>query len=319
MPKVELPSGLSVVTHTDKKVRPQIDHRQVIEAAKVLQEAQKARDITQPSAQIKITTEDPVAVFFHGDQHIGNVATNYYELMRQIDIIGAMRNTFLALTGDICDHAFIFREGGDADNLTNIMQGEVAMNMLHELDEAGKVLFYVQGNHDMFRNNFYESYFPGVRFPVIGPNHGTVDLTVGDADYDVFAFHKISMGNSTMSPFLACQRAVEYFDNEADIVVRGHTHRKAVGQYKLGIDSHQKLRTMIETGTFKPDEHFQRAQGNARTAMFDYGGAGTILYPDERKVMPFYDFNEGVEMLNGLTGLRTVLNATTGNVLRAKK
>jgi UDP-2,3-diacylglucosamine pyrophosphatase LpxH len=318
MKEIILPSGVSVATHLDKKRRPQVDYKKAIEAAEVLQGMQRDREIPQTSATIKVTTSDPVALFFHGDQHIGNMSVNYRELFRQNEAIMKMRNAFLAITGDICDHAFIFREGGDTDNLSYTMQGEVAMNMLKDMDESGKVLWYTSGNHDMFRDNFYNSYFGGFNFPVIGPNHGTVDLTVGQADYDVFSFHKISMGNSTMSPFLACQRAVEYFDQNADIVVRGHTHRKAVGQYKLGIDGHQKLRTMIETGTFKPDEHFQRAQGNARTAMFDYGGAGVILMPDQQEVVPFYEFDKGVELLNGYIGLRNVLTAGAGKIFTTR-
>jgi hypothetical protein len=153
-------------------------------------------------------------------------------------------------------------------------------------------------------------------FPIIGANHGEIDLQVGEQNYNFFSFHKLSMGSSTMSPFLRCQRAIEYFDPLADVVVAGHTHRKAVGQYKIGIDKQQKLRTMIETGTYKPTERFQRDQGNLRTAQFDFGGAGVILFPDKKEVMPFYDFDMGVEMINGLTGLRSILNASTSNILR---
>jgi len=318
MPTIELPSGVSIVTHQDTKVRPKIDHRKAIEAAETLRQMQLSRSPLQDTASIKISTGDPVGIFFHSDNHIGNIAVDYPEMMRQVDIIGSMRNTFLALCGDIVDQAFIFREGGEFDNLTYSMQGEVAMGMLKDLDEAGKVLWYVEGNHDNFRSNFHQTYFGGFRFPIIGANHGNIDLTVGDTNLDVFAFHKISMGNSSMSPFLACQRALEYFDSDADVLVRGHTHRKAVAQYKMGIGKGQKLRTMIEAGTFKPEEHFQRSQGNVRMAQFDVGGAGIMVYPDRQGVTLFYDFDEGVSLLNNATGLRNILAATTGNILRGR-
>jgi len=198
------------------------------------------------------------------------------------------------------------------------MQAEVGANLLKELDEGGKVLWNTQGNHDQFQQNVLPAYFGNMNFPMIGPNHGEVDVQVGSQNYNFFTFHKISMGNSTMSPLLRCQRAIEYYDQNADVVIAGHTHRKVIGQYKMGIDRQQKMRTMIETGTFKPNERFQREQGNLRMAQFDYGGAGVILFPDRKEVMPFYEFDQGVEMLNGLTGLRSILSATTSNILRSR-
>jgi hypothetical protein len=63
-----------VATHLDKKRRPQVDYKKAIEAAEVLQGMQRDREIPQTSATIKVTTSDPVALFFHGDQHIGNMS-----------------------------------------------------------------------------------------------------------------------------------------------------------------------------------------------------------------------------------------------------
>lgn len=316
MREIILPSGLSIATSLDKRRREQIDYQAVIQAAQTIHREQKKREIVQPSAQLKITTADPVVVFTQGDLHIGNTDVNYAELLRQHDAIRGMRNAFLSLTGDILDNGFIFREGGWAENLPYDMQGEVACNLLKDLDEGGKVLWNTVGNHDLFQQNVFPTYFGTMNFPIIGPNHGRVDLQVGEQDYNFFTFHKLSMGSSTMSPLLRCQRALEYFDQDADVLIGGHTHRKVIGQYKLGIDKQKKLRTMIETGTFKPEERFQREQGNLRTANFDYGGAGVILFPDKKEVMPFYDFDQGVEMINGLTGLKSVLTATTSNILR---
>lgn len=317
MKQIELPSGLSVVTSFDKKRREPVDYKRAIAAAQVLQEEQAKREINQTSANIKITTNDPINLVFHGDQHIGSVATNYSELLRQTDTIRTTRNTFLALTGDLIDNAFIFREGGHTNNLTYDMQGEIAINMMQDLSEAGKVLWEVTGNHQGFQQNFAKAYQDELRYPVL-TNHGSVNLTVGKQDYDIFGFHKLSMGSSTMSPFLRCQRALEYYDGDLDIAVGGHTHRKGIAQYKLGIDNHQKLRTMIETGTFKPEERWQREQGNLRMSQFDVGGAGVILYPDQNRVIPYYDFDQGQDLMNGLTGMRSILNATTSNILRGK-
>lgn len=317
MPEVLLPSGLSVVSKMDKRRREPIDYEKSIQALQVLQEQQARTEVMQNECSIRINTQDPIALTFFGDTHIGNYETDHARLLRSFQKIKATRNLFMAFTGDIADNMSWVRENGLVQVATEPMQGEIAMQAMAELDEAGKVLYQLDGNHCHFVRGFLDQYFGRVTYPLLGPNHGTAHIQVGDQNYDVLNFHKITMGNSSMSPFLRCQRALEYFNPNADIVAAGHTHRLAVGQYSMGADSSKKMRTMIETGTMKPDEWFQRAQGNVRTGQFDYCGAGVILFPDQHRVEAFNNLDSLVDGLNGFNAMRNVLTAYTGqNIAR---
>lgn len=291
----------SKVTIFDKRKREKIDYQAVIKAAEIIHDNQKKREIIQATANIKIDTTKPVAIFTQGDLHIGNADVNYYELIRQHDKIRTTHNAFVCFTGDLLDNAFIFRDGGWNESLPYDMQGEVAANLLKDLDLREKILWNITGNHDAFQPNSLPTYFADMNFPIIGPNHGTINLQIGDQKYIFFAFHKSSMGSSTASPFLRCQRVTEYMCPTADVIIGGHSHVKAVAQYGVGIDEQHKTRVMIETGTFKPNEKFQREQGNLRTSQFDVGGAGVILFPNKREIIPFYDFDNGIAILNKLT------------------
>ena len=318
MPEVLLPSGLSVVTKTDKRSRQPIDYEASIRALQVLQEQQARTEVAQKECNIKINTQDPVAITFFGDTHIGNYETDHARLLESFKKIKSTRNMFMAFTGDIADNMSWVRENGISQATTEIMQGEIAMQAMSELDEAGKVLFQLDGNHDHFVRSFMETYFGKVTYPLLGINHGTAHIQVGDQNYDVLAFHKITMGNSSMSPFLRCQRALEYFNPNADIVVAGHTHRLAVGRYAMGVDGSKKMRTMIETGTMKPEEFFQRSQGNVRTSQFDYCGAGVILFPDQHRIEAYDNLDSLTDGLNGFNAMRNVLTAYTGDTIKRR-
>lgn len=319
MNEIILPSGVSVATTIDKRQRKPVDYPGSIKAIQYLQDQQQGRGFLQPEATVKIDTSDPVLVVYTGDEHIGNVDTRHDKILEMDQKVLAMRNTFMVKVGDLCDQMFWVREAGTAEALTEDMQGEIAMNSLKQLDDAGRMISYTSGNHDHFVRNFYPTYMGGFKFPLIGENHGTVHLGVGKENYDVLTGHKISMGNSTMSNYLRGQKALEYWNPQADIVVMGHTHRKGVAQHMHGADGQKKLRTFIEAGTMKPDEFFQRQQGNVRAGNFDYCGVSTILYPDHREVLPFYDLDQGIEAYQAITGMRTCLSAATDRILRGHK
>lgn len=315
MAEIVLPSGLTVLSHTDKKQRKPVNYREAIASAQKLQQEQKSNDLWQHRCSAFMRTSGYVLASFMGDMHIGSIGTDYGKLMEYFELIHKTPNAFVGFGGDEVEQGFIFRDGGRSGIMTEQMQGNVAMEAMKELDEAGKVLYFGQGNHNNFVTNFYETFYGGFNAPLLGENTGVCDLQVNDTPYQIGIFHKISMGNSTMSPFLREQRAMEYWYPQADIVVGHHTHRKAIAQYNLGLGEDKKLRTLIEAGTMKLEDGFQRREGNLRMTQFDYTGAGVILNPDQRQMIPFYDLEEGVEQLQSLNGLRSILTATAGKTI----
>lgn len=313
MKEIELPSGISVVSSFDKKIRNKIDVNGSIEAIEKLRNEQSKRQIVQSSAHVKISTNDPILLQFSSDEHVGNIDTPHDKVLQSLRLVQNTRNMFTGFGGDFVDQLSWTRESGIHQVSTEVMQGELCREML--MQTAGKILYYLSSNHDAFVRNFNEANMDDMPFPIVGPNQARIDLEVGSEDYSVFHFHKISMGNSTMSPFLRNQRAYEYLDNSCDIYVGSHEHRNNIAQYQLG----GKDRTFIGTGTAKVNDSFQIAQGNVRQAQYGYSRPSVILFPNEHKILPFLNAEDGVEALGAINGLRTVLSASTSNILRASK
>ena len=312
MKNIELPSGLSYLTHTDKKVRKPVDYRKAIADVSELQEMQKGTELWQKKTDAFINTTGHVLVSFFGDMHLGNVGTDHKKTMQYFELVNSTPNVFVGFGGDEVDQAFIFRDGGRADITTEQMQGNICMEAMKELDDKGKVLYFGQGNHNRFVTNFYETFYGGFKAPLLGENTGICNLTVNEQPYQIAEAHKIGMGNSAMSPFLREQRMIEYWYPNADIAVGHHTHRKSIAQYNIGLGDDSKLRTLIEAGTMKINDSFQRQEGNMKMGQFDYTGPGVILNPDHREMIPFYDFEQGIHQLQSLNGLRNILTANLG-------
>jgi len=98
------------------------------------------------------------------------------------------------------------------------------------------------------------------------------------------------------------------------VVITQNTHRKSIGKYCKGIDDNRHEVILIETGTMKPNEGFQRSQGNVRMAQFDFCGASTLLYPNEKKMEVFYTLESGERALQREIALRTILTAKAGEL-----
>lgn len=311
MKEIILPSGVSVATSLDKKYRQRIDVRKSIDAIETLREQQSRRSLIQESADIKITTNDPVLVQFESDEHVGNIDTPHDKILESLDTVERTKNMFVAFGGDFADNLSWTRESGLTQVATEVMQGEICRDMLMQI--SSKVLYYLSANHDVMVRNWTETVLDEVPFPIVGTNHARINLDVGGQDYSIFHFHEISMGNSTMSPFLRNQRAYEYFDNDCDIYAGSHEHRNNIAQYKLG----GRVRTMIGTGTAKEDDGFQRKKGNVRQAQYGYSRPSVILFPNEHKVLPFINAEDGIMALESINGFKNVMSAYVGgNILR---
>jgi predicted phosphodiesterase len=128
--------------------------------------------------------------------------------------------------------------------MTAEMQGLLVMQFMSELDKAGKIISVATGNHDAFVDNFYRT-FSRLEAPLLY-NWGDTDITVGSVMYRLAQFHEFTMGNSTMSHLLRELKYLEMRSPNADIVVGGHTHRKAIEMVLInGV-----YRVLAETGKF---------------------------------------------------------------------
>lgn len=286
-------TGASQLTH-ELKLDVPLDWQRMLEATAVLQEGAESQNKFKgkEKGEVIITTQKPILLVTMSDLHIGNQATSHLELMKHLKVIKDTAGVFVSFNGDLADNLFVFRKGGAEEGMTAEMQGIIVYQMLKELDESGKVISVASGNHDFFQDNFYQLFARGLKAPLYR-NWGGTNLKVGETIYEMFQFHEFTLGNSSISPTQRERRAMEYKAPTADIIVGSHTHVKAVEQgLKAG-----KMRVFIESGSYKVEDAFQVGHGNARHGSFDLGGACVLLFPDQKRMLPFYNLEDGIEAL----------------------
>lgn len=212
-------SGEANIIHTIHD-KPPLNVDAVIKAITTIQQETDKQSIYQEKGEVRINTESPVLLVVMSDLHIGNQATNHLELMKDLKRIQCTTNAFLSLNGDIADNLHVFRKGGAEEVLSAEMQGLLILELLSELDKAGKIVSIATGNHDFFVDNFYRS-FGKVNAPMYY-NWGDTDITVGKTQYRLAQFHEFTMGNSTMSHLLRELKVLEIRYPDADIVAGAH-------------------------------------------------------------------------------------------------
>ena len=291
--------------------KPPLDVDAVIKAISTIQAQADGQSIYKERGEVKIATESPVLLVTMSDLHVGNQATNHLEIIKHLKLIKDTPNTFVTFNGDLADNLFVFRKGGAEEGLTAEMQGLLVMEFISELDRAGKVISITTGNHDGFVDNFYRTFGGNVKAPIYY-NWGDTRIQVGNQTYNLYQFHELTMGNSTMSHLLREVKALEMRSPDADIVLGGHTHRKAFEEVNVA----GKRRIFIEAGTYKINDMFQVGHGNARFGQFDYGGASVLLFPDSKRMIPFYDLETGIEAVTGKLFLKQALVQGASNILR---
>jgi len=290
--------------------RPPLDVDAVIKAITTIQSETDKQSIYQEKGEVKIKTRSPILLVSAGDLHIGNQATNHKKIFEIFKTVRDTPNTFLFLNGDLVDNLFVFRKGGAEEGLTAEMQGLLAMQFMSELDDMGKLVSVITGNHDGFVDNFYRT-FSRLKAPLMY-NWGDTDISVEGLMYRLAQFHEFTMGNSTMSHTLRELKYLEMRSPNADIVAGGHTHRKVISEVLInGV-----ARIFMETGTMKINDTFQVGHGNARFGQFDYCGNCLLLFPDQKKMIPFYHLEDGIEAVKGKLFIKQALYKGAGKILR---
>ena len=290
--------------------RPPLDVDAVIKAITVIQKESDNQSPFVESAEVRINTHSPVLLVTMGDMHIGNQATDHAKILEHLKIVRDTPNTFITFMGDEVDNLYVFRKGGAEETMSAEMQGLLVGQMVGELVKAGKVISMVSGNHTMFSDNFYRAFLEK-QVPIFY-NWGQVKLSIGSQEYKFAQFHEFTMGNSTMSHLLRELKVLEMRFPDAEIVAGAHTHRKAVEEVNIN----GKRRVLMETGTYKIKDGFQIGHGNARFGQFDFGGASVLLFPDTKRIIPFYDLEMGIEAVTGKLFLKQALMQGASNVLR---
>jgi predicted phosphodiesterase len=270
--------------------------RDVGELLKTLIESQKKLqdfDDRQTEVSIEIDDDKPIGIVFSGDQHIGSLYTDHEQMIKDYEVIKNIDGLYVILMGDLRDN-YITRShaGGSFEQaFTANNQAIVAEHVIEEyLSE--KTLVVLKGNHDAWSvketgEDFIQYLARKIGKPFLWYG-GEIKINLNGANYLIHAHHthrNHSSLNTTNS-----QRNL-FNNTHADVIALGHLHFNEVHNKSGGKN---KDTIWIRSGSYKIQDDYGQylggLKGDSRLPM-------VILYPKEKKLLPFRDMYDGIDYL----------------------
>lgn len=202
----------------------------------------------------------PVALFFVGDQHIGNTGTDVARMFAEQDMILATPASYVVLMGDTVDNFIVGKLMAENMNAAlNVWeQWELAKHYLHRWDT--RIIAQNSGNHSQWATKMI-----GVDYDrEITPDGVLYDadelrftVHVGPHDVKVRTRHKWR-GNSLYNASHALERAAKFDTPDFDVFVGAHVHQGATAREFIHSG---KRKLALMSSTYKSVDGYQRQEG----------------------------------------------------------
>lgn len=261
----------------EQAARPENIWTFAIEAQRVVfdKQARKQRQsITLP--------DEPVAIAFLSDLHIGSSGTDYAAIRDDAQLVRDTPGMYAVFHGDGMDNWVVSK-------LTQLQRGQAlgfdAERLLFEdwmSMIAPKLIAWVEGNHDLWTEKLVG----------VNPNRKYLDdaRMLWDRNQCVFSLEHCSHTrrikirhkwrySSIYNPTHGLQVGWERGDDDYDIAVGGHTH---IGTMCHSFYRHGRIRHAILTGTYKVIDSFGEEIGFPRPK--GRGCGALVLTPDGEQI-----------------------------------
>lgn len=269
-----------------------------------LENAEIARRTLSPTEQtITVNAPDnrPFAVAFMSDIHAGASGVDYARFRTDLTTIAATDGLGVIVNGDLVENAKVMSKAGNAlyhGAFTNPREQMLYVQTRFE-KIRDDIIAILAGNHDS-----RDGAHAGVdRLPDLcrdldvpyGTEAGmTIYLNVGDQQYTIVAKHDYT-GKSNITKSNSARRLWSEWPHSweaADVIALAHLHEANLSvQYQRGRDV-----VWLRSGTYKLHDEYAASKGYKST----YGVPVVVFFPNERKMIPFLDFEEGVRYLNSV-------------------
>jgi hypothetical protein len=283
----------------NKKI-PIIDDNSLIEHLIEARRIYKEMEVGQREATVEVKPaypDLPIYVWLNTDDHLGSVMTDYESFRRDFNTVKNRPNFFMISNGDEVDNFMVINKAstGVYENpLSPQQQGLLFQKMFKGMDDLDKILAFSFGNHNQWLRGvgykFENTWLQHFKAPVLNCG-GVVTVKYGTQEYHIAISH-MHWGNSRLNPTNACKRMIEHDYPEADIAFLGHTHQKEALQFTRAGQN----KVAVIGGTYKTEDEFggEHGLGNCRGNL---GGITLALFPDTKKIVPFYSIQEAEEDL----------------------
>jgi hypothetical protein len=275
--------------------------KKIWDTLKEFQQETRKFETAMQEVEIHIKDNRPIAIAFLADIHIGAISTDHEALERVLNLIGNVDGFYIISCGDTIDNYLpSFHAAGSFEA---IIAPELQKRFVEWLYTkiVEKIIAIVQGCHDEashLTDDFDWTKYLSEKFqcPNLGFG-GFINLKLGEQKYRIGAWHRIRRFNSYKNLTHIVKRCLEVF-GDFDVGCVAHNHISAIEVE----DTTAKTRVYIRPGSFKEADRWARQMGYASTPA---RVPIVILYPDQKKMVPFQDFEEAIRYLCYLRGQPT--------------
>lgn len=267
-----------------------------------LEEASDRRSdvsLTQESTTVTFREHKPIGIAFLGDIHAGNDGVDMRQLRKDLETIRDVEGLYVCGMGDYIDNYKPQAKSGSGlyHSLFPSPQEQLAYITSRLSIAKGKWLCLCEGNHDAWDAKWAGiDRLPGLaqhlETPYFTERGGTVFVQFNDVQYTILVKHDFR-GKSQINKGSAQSRMFADFPQwaNADVICLGHLHEPFMSQ------SLRKGEPVVyfRSGTYKIHDAWAEAAGYTPS----YGVPMVILYPDEKRMVPFpgENFTEAVQYL----------------------
>ena len=244
-------------------------------------------------ANIQIDTDNPIAIGFLSDAHIGAISCKYKEFEDRIQLMADTPNFYVINCGDSIDNYLpTWHSAGMFGELIPPELQKVLVE--HQFKKLkGRWLASVQGCHEEPSHvaddfDFNKWLCSELECANLGFG-GFINIMVGKITYRIHARHKYRF-NSAFNLTNTVKRLREQV-GDFDIGAIGHHHQASVEQLSMP----DKDRIFIRPGSFKAPDRWARSIGFYDTGAFV---PTVILYPDKRLMLPFLHLEQAFRFLS---------------------
>jgi len=272
----------------------------MIKAITSHQEWLKDQEIERSEVEFKIETTVPVILFIRGDGHLGNMFTDHTLWAKHHKLLLKHPAMHELNVGDNWD-------GAIKTYMADLVQEQVVRTKIQRklwwvayrpVARQHKLVALIRGQHDAVWSSDTADFDPLEWFAdengdvnYLGAG-GLIKLTVGNQLYKILARHKFS-GNSAKNPEHSPREMIRQLNNSVDIAVVADRH---VGACAFHYEGGRKY-LVVRPSTYKVGDKYAKEGGYAEKPITM---PGVILWPDKKRILPFDNIEDAVDVWNAM-------------------
>lgn len=243
----------------------------------------------------KFEADEPIAVTFFSDVHLGSSGVDYDQLQADVATIHQTEGMYVIHNGDEINNFIIGRL--QACSRHDVLQPDAQWKFVRLFFQrlAAKTLCAVRGNHTDWTEMLSDVDVRGqicAHLNILDIGHGgRVDLDVNGAEYTIYMRHKYRF-ESQLNPFNAVVRMFEMIA-PFDIGVIGHTHVAGISTQCR----QERHFVAIRPGSYKVHDAYAEEWGFTGSKCIS---PTVILMPGEKRMYHFESVKDAAEYLSFL-------------------